>query len=273
MLAEISIGRRSYDPRFWSWLNVLWRSSGPGLVIGGLSGIVLAFLTRQKRQMAVFFLVLLSALTVNTLSSKIGTNSRYSIILGLFLIPYAWFFVGGMLAFLRLGRMTFFILILSFLAFNSMQTLRKDIPRTTEMICLAPPEIKNIAAWLKEHVRAHESLVLEGDPHDVFPANILIRSGIASRKYKIIFKPPFGKKDFENGKEFERYIWRRRTNYLVLNSGNSFQKMLNLDLSKKYQDFGGAVFERVFEESVPMSGKFIIYKISYPEFSGSGGDA
>jgi hypothetical protein len=79
------------------------------------------------------------------------------------------------------------------------------------------------------------------------------------------------KKDFENKKTFEQYIWKHRTDYLVLNSESYLQKILSLDLSKKRQDLGDAVFEAAFEENVPGRGRYIIYRISYRESPGGGG--
>jgi hypothetical protein len=49
--------------------------------------------------------------------------------------------------------------------------------------------------------------------------------------------------------------------------------MLSLDLSKKRQDLGDAVFEAAFEENASGWGKYIIYRIFYRESPGDGGHA
>jgi hypothetical protein len=51
------------------------------------------------------------------------------------------------------------------------------------------------------------------------------------------------------------------------------QEILKFDLSKKRQDLGDAMFEAAFEKDVPGRGKYVIYRISYREPSGSGGNA
>ncbi|MFA5168807.1 MAG: hypothetical protein WC530_09795, partial [Candidatus Omnitrophota bacterium] len=238
-------------------------SSGPSWVIGGLSGIVLAFLMRQKRQLAIFFLVLLSAFTVNTLSARMWNNSRYSIILGLFLIPYAWFFVDRALAFLGLRRIIFFILSLIFLTVDFVQTAQKSVSQTTAMICMTPPEIINIATWLKNHVRADEFLIIEGDPCNVWQNNIVLRSRLSPKRCMVISMPVGGKSFFENKEGFERYILTHRTRYLVLNSESDLQKVLNFKLDQKKQRLGDISFEVVFEQDVFGYGKYLIYRISY----------
>ncbi|MFH1208620.1 MAG: glycosyltransferase family 39 protein [Candidatus Omnitrophota bacterium] len=274
--AEIAMGRFPYDPRWWSWLDVLWRSSGPSLVIGGLSGIVLAFLTRQKRQLSIFFLVLWLAFTINTLSARMVCGVRYSIILGLFLIPYAWFFIDRLLAFVGLRKIVFFILaLLSILTVDFAQALWKEIPLTTELLCVTPSGIKNIAKWLKDHVQKDEFLVIEADSHDGFPSNILLRSGIHSQKCTLVYAPLFENKLFENKEKARKYFLRVRPKYLVLNSGGYLKKVLSFDLNQQNQSLGNISFKVVFEQYEPMLeiGKYIIYKISYPEFSGGGGNA
>jgi hypothetical protein len=241
-------------------------------VIGGLSGIVLAFVTRQKRQLAVFFLVLLSAFTINTLSARMVGGARYSIVLALFLIPYAWFSVDGLLAFLGFRRITFFVLSASFLIAGFARPIWKAFPQMNGVMAITPPGVINVGTWLKNHVRADETLIISNDRHDSLQTNIMLRSGIPHKRCLVTLLLS-ARRDFESEKEFKQYIWKHRTNYLVLNSESYLREILNLDLNKKYQDIGDVVFERAFEENVPMPEKFIIYRISYKEPSGSGGDA
>ena len=274
--AEIAMGRFPYDPRWWSWLDLLWQNSGPSLVAGGLSGIVLAFLTRQKRQLSIFFLVLLLAFTINTVSARMVVATRYSVIFGLLLIPYTWFFVDRLLTFVGLRRIVFFILILlSILTVDFAQALWKEIPRTTELLCITPPGIKNIARWLKDHVCAGDFLVIEADSHDGFPSNILLRSGIHSKKCMLVYAPLFENGFFKNKEKAKKYLLTMRPKYLVLNSEGYLKKVLNFDLSQKNQSLEGISFKVVFEQYEPLFeiAKYIIYEISYPESPGGGGDA
>ena len=272
--ASIALGRFLYDSRWWSWLDVLWRSSGPSLVIGGLSGIVLAFLMRQKRQLSIFFLVLWLAFTISTVAARMVCGVRYSIIFGLFLIPYTLFFVDRLLAFLRLRRIVFLILaLLSILTIDFAQALQQETHRTGELFCITPPGVINIAKWLKDHVRAEETLIISNGPGGGFQNSIMLRSGVPHPKCMLLYVPLLRRGPFNNKKDFEQYIWEHRTNYLVLNSGSYLQEILNLDLHKIRQDLGNAVFEAAFEENMFGWGRYIIYRVSYREPLGSGENA
>jgi hypothetical protein len=272
--AEITMGRFLYDSRWWCWLDVLWRNSGPSVVIGGLSGIVLAFLTRQKRQLSIFFLILWLAFTINTLSARMVCLMRYSVILALFLIPYIWFFVDRSLALLKLRKVVFFmIILLSILTMDFAQISRKQTRPTDELFSVTPPGIINVGTWLKGHVGAGETLIVSNDSNDYFQNNIMLRSGVHFKRCLLLRAPVLGDEPFVSQQAFEQYIWENRSNYLVLNSESYLQKILKLDLDKKRQDLGNAAFELTFEETVPGRGKYLIYRISYRGFSGNGGNA
>jgi hypothetical protein len=228
---------------------------------------------RQKRQLAIFFLVLLSAFTVNTLSAKMVSGTRYSIILGLFLIPYAWFFVDRALVFLKGRRKIVLILFLIFPAVNFWQVTQKSFTVMSEVLFVLPPEIKAVALWLKNNVCAEETLIISADRYDVLQNSIVLQSGISPKMCIITYMPVGGKSFFENKEGFERYILTHRTRYLVLNSESDLQKVLNFKLDQKKQRLGDVSFEAAFEQNGAGFGKYIIYRISYPESSGSGEDA
>ena len=268
---EIAAGTVLYDPRVFSWLVVLWRSSGASLLIGGLSGIVLAFLMRQKRQLSVFFLVLLLAFTINSCAARMWHAVRYCIVLVLLLIPYAWFFVDKALTFLGDRKTLFLLCFLIFPAVDAWQIARKPDSTMPHAVSLMH-NVTRVAQWLKTNVRQNETLIFGADRCDVHPNYIILRAGIIplSRCMTVWTNE---ESYLKNKKTFEQYIWDQRTSYLVLNSESYLQKMLSLDLSKKRQDLDGAVFEAVFEENVPGWGRYIIYRISYREPPGGGGHA
>ena len=268
---EIEAGTVTYDPGVFSWLVVLWRSSGPSLVVGGLLGVFFAFLSRKKFELALFFLALLSAFTINSCAARMWHAERYSIVLVLLLIPYAWFFVDKTLTFLGDRKELFFLFFLIFPAVDTWQIVRKPNSTMPYMFSLMTEDINNVARWLKNNVRQDETLIIGADRFDVFPSYIMLRGGIASlgRCWTVWNAVP----SIKNKEEFEQAIRWRRMKYLVLNSESDLQKVLNFKLDRKNQRLGDALFEAVFEQNVPGFGKYIIYRISYPESSGSGGDA
>jgi len=178
-----------------------------------------------------------------------------------------------LLAFLKFKKAIFFALSMIFLAAGFAQFIGKASPQMNEMMAITPPGVINVSAWLKNHVRADEALIVSNDRHDCFQTNIMLRSGIHFKRCLLLSAPVFESGLFINKKTFEQYIWKHRTDYLVLNSESYLQKILSLDLSKKRQDLGDAVFEAAFEENVPGRGRYIIYRISYRESPGDGGHA
>ena len=160
-----------------------------------------------------------------------------------------------------------------FLVAGFAQFIGKASPQRNEMMAITPPGVINVSAWLKNHARADETLIVSNDPSDAFQTNIMLRSGVPSQKCLLLYEPLNASEPFINKKAFEQYIWDHRTSYLVLNSESYLQKMLSLDLSKKRQDLDGAVFEAAFEENASGWGKYIIYRISYRVPPGDGGHA
>jgi len=268
--AEIAAGTVPYDPRVYSWLIVLWRSSGASMVIGGLLGILFAVFSRKRFELALFFLTLLTAFTVHSCAARMWHTERYSITLALMLIPYAWFFVDRVLALLKIRRTAFFLLILIIPAVEIWEIARKPLVAIPHMFSLMTEDVSSLARWLKKNVRQDETVIIGADRFDVYPSYLMLRGGILpSTRCLIAWNtvPPF-----KNKEGFEQCLRENRTKYLVLNSESNLQKILKMDLRKKEQNFGGASFENVFERSMPAFGKYIIYRISYREPAGGNKD-
>jgi len=261
---EIMIGRVPYDPRPWSWLAILWRTTDPSLVIGGLSGMVLAFLTRQKRQLSAFFLILFSGFTINTVTAHMAGNDRYSIILALFLVPYAWFFVARVLVFLDIRLKTLLALFLIFPALSFWQIARRPLETIPGMFFIIPAEVKMLGLWLRDHVRPDETLLVSADRYDLWQNNIMLYSRISPKKYQIVGTLFCGRGGFETKEKVSRYFLDHQTKYLVLNSEGYLQKLLNLRLDQKNQSRWNFSFEAVFGQDLGKDGKFVIYRMSYP---------
>jgi len=270
---EIAGGTVSYDPGVFSWLVVLWRSSGPSLVIGGLLGVLFSFLSRKKFELALFFLALLLTLTINSCATRMWHNERYSIVLGLLLIPYAWFFVDKALTFLDGSKKLFFLLFLIFPAIDTWQIIQKPNTTMPHMLNLMTEDINNVARWLKKNVRQNETLIIGADRFDVFSSYIMLRGEITPSTRCLTVRNAEPVPFFKSKEEFERCIWFGRPKYLVLNSESDLQKVLNFKLDQKKQRLGDISFEVAFEQDGAGFGKYIIYRISYPESSGGGEDA
>lgn len=258
--AEIADGRIPYDPALWSWAGVLWRSSGLGIVAGGFAGIALAFLTRQKRALAVFFLVAFLSMTANTYMIRMWHHPRYSIILALFLIPYGWFLAQRFLVLLKMDRKVFYALFFLLPAVNFWQM---PFGAIESMFCFTPPAIKGVALWLKENVKPDDLVIIDADLSNAYPANILLRSGVSPSRCLLLWRPTFHGERFPTEREFERYLREQRPRYLVLHSEGQIKKMLGWDLTQKEHALGMLTFQTVKEEDLPNLGRYSIYRVSY----------
>lgn len=261
--ASIVTGRFAHAPRLWSWVKILWEGSGPGLVFGGLLGMALALIRRRSGQLALFFLILWAVFTWGIFAARMVPNHRYSIVLGLLMIPYAWFLVERLSDRLKVIRGPLFIVFLAILAAGFIPRARRLITRTSEMFCTTPQEITRIAAWLKEHVRENETLVMEADPQDVFPSNILIRSGISPWKSRLVYTPLSQGWFLRKNEAPSLNVLERRPDYLVLNSEGFLRQILGFDPQKTWQSLGGAFFRVVYVQAVPGYGTFFICRGFY----------
>lgn len=258
--AEIADRRIPYDPALWSWVGVLWHSSGPGIVSGGGAGIVLAFLKRQKRALAVFFLVAFLSMTANTYMARMWHHPRYSIILALFLIPYGWFLVQRFLVLFKMDRKVFYALFFLLPAVNFWQM---PFGAIASMFCFTPPAIKEVAQWLKENAGPDDRLVIDADHSNAYPANILLRSGISPSRCLLLWRPTYHSERFPSKQKFEHYLLGQRPRYLVLYSEGQIKKMLDWDLTRRRYSLGTVTFETVKEEDLPNLGRYSIYRVFY----------
>ncbi len=261
--ASIAAGKVPYDPRFWSWLFLLMKSSGPALVIGGLLGMALAMFLRQRMQLAIFFMLLFLMFSMSSYMARMWHHDRYSIPLALLLIPYAWFLVDRALFVPGKWKKIFFVCFLAFPVMDFWPMLCRPAEAIPLMVSSTPHEIKEISAWLKNNVRPDETLVIDPDPYNLYSGKILIHSGILSTRSLLIVSPLLEQTTFPRRQDFLRYIRRHRTKYLFLNSKGYLPKILGFDPGNKKVNLDEVSFEVVFERNMGDFGKYLIYSMSY----------
>ncbi|MBU9888731.1 MAG: glycosyltransferase family 39 protein [Candidatus Omnitrophica bacterium] len=264
---EIAGGTVPYDPSVYSWVRVLWRSSGASLVAAGFLGMIGSFLTRKKFEIGLFFLILLTGFTVQSCSGRMWHTERYSIILTLLIIPYAWFFADRVLAWLKIRRTAVFLGLLILPLGEAWYISQRPIATIPHVFSLMTEDVFSLAQWLKKNVRKEETVIIGADRFDVYPSYLMLRGGILpSSRCLVVWNtvPPF-----KNKEGVEQFIKTQRTAYLVLNSEGYLQKVLNFDLEKETVDSGGIRFTVMFQRDVPTFGRYVIYKISVPEPGGT----
>lgn len=250
-----------YDPRFWSWFHVLWGSAGPTLMAGGVGGIFLAIVSRRKWEFAVFFGILFFALTFNSYAARMWHHERYSIPLVLWLIPYAVYFFDRVFGILGPRWKVLLILFVFFSMAGFFWTSFRAMPN---MLNFTLPEITELGAWLRKNVGPRENIIIDADPFHVYPANIMLRTGISPQRCLVLKNPIFGKRLFENKKNILNYLLLNRPRYLALNSeGQLQQKIFKFDLKEKKIVMDGIVFEIRLIKDLRHHGQYLVYEISY----------
>ncbi|MBU9888730.1 MAG: glycosyltransferase family 39 protein [Candidatus Omnitrophica bacterium] len=258
-----------YDLGLGCWLCVLWRTFDPGFLLAGSLGAIFAFLLRRGSELSLFLLISFLTLTVSTSSGWLVVNDRYSIILGLLLIPYAWFFAEKALWFL--GNRKAYILagLLVIPAFHFWKiTQHPDLLPSIlpNQICSIPQGVKEVGEWLRQRVGVGERIIIDADPDDLYPVNIFLRSGLPSKQHLALRMPrPWVKQEaFSDEDGFREHLLTHQPRYVILASNGYLRNVLRFDPGEKRWVAEGLFFENIFEREIENRDmKYSIYRVSY----------
>ena len=254
---EILLQRVPYAKQIFGWLNILYKTLGPIIVICGIFGMLYSIAKKRFLHLTLLFLYLYSLYTINALTERMWYNYRYSILLGLLILPYSVLCIEKISVPLRLKPIILFLPFIFFSMLGFKNITSRYIFRST-----LPVEIKEIAQWLKVNVSSRGKLILSSDRLDASEQDIVVRSGISPKNFFIVSTPLTGPLTTEE--DIRRYINYEKPRYLILNSSSFLQGVLNFDMSQKNLSELGYRFELVYASGdIPDFGKFNIYKIYY----------
>ncbi|MEI8012199.1 MAG: glycosyltransferase family 39 protein [Candidatus Omnitrophota bacterium] len=262
-MKSILEGGLTYDSRLLSWFFLLCKSTGNALTIVGCVGIFSSIILRRHFQLAIFFIVLFIALTTNSVLLRMVHHERYSILLGILLIPYAIFFVNEVVLFFRIKHklmLLFFVILpmfdFGFVAFNATLTM----PTILQLIT---PDMKQVSHWLKGNVAYNEKFILDNDHFDALGASIFLYSGLLPRQCCILNN--FSAEDYkiENKEKFPIFLWSMKPTYLLLNTSSHLQRVLKFNLGRKKFYVWGITFEFLRYQDMNAFGQYLIYRLSY----------
>lgn len=251
--AEILLQRVPYSRELFGWLKILYKMLGYIVVICAVSGILYSFVKKRYLYLASLFLYLFSLYTLNTIAGRMWYNERYSIILGLLILPYAVLCIEKIPSFLKFNPA---ILLLPFIFFSALQFQKITI----HMLPTLPKEVKEVANWLKLNVSLSEKLILSSDAWDASDQDIVIRSSLCPANFFVVSTPLANPKSVTK-EIINEYITNQKPSYLILNSGSFLQKILNFDMTREDLDNFGYKFKLVYSQDTPDLGRFNIYKI------------
>ena len=251
-----------YDPRIYSWLILLWKNSGSGIVLGGLLGIAFAVWLRRGAVLAIFFFVLLFVFSISSSSGHLMLFSRYSILLGIFLIPYAVFFIDTVASFFRMSFLFLLALIFllsgfSYIFYDHKHTMPDMFSNEASYV-----DHKAVGEFLKTMAWDRQGLVLVDD--DIFMCHIqpiALISGISPNYYVFTNFHEFNH-NLNIKEKVTADILNGRFAYLVLHSKGPVQKFLHLDMSQKEISFDHVVLMKVFQQVMSDGERYSVYRVS-----------
>lgn len=268
MRAQI-LSQPAYSKEVLGWLRILSSNIGFHIVLIGLCGIAAAFLRRKSFYLALFFLLLLSAYTVNSLLSRMWYAERYTLILGLLILPYSFLFIEKVTLLLKINPIIVFLpfILFSLLNFNKIYHL-PIFYMPTMVTAKFPREISDIAMWLKENNTPGDKIILGSSKLSDFIPDIVVRSGISPRRFFEVYTPLVEEIHRPKSRILE-YIFKERPRYIVLHSNSYLREALDFDMEQEELDNFDLAFKRVFVRNTTIdSGNYSIYEISYNNKNG-----
>ncbi len=260
---EIMEKKIFYDPSLWSWLSVLWRSSGGLFLIGGLLGMITSIkLSGQKLFLAYFFVIGFTSLSVNSFIAHQWHHEKYSLILGLLLIPYAVFLFDHISDRFLQKKWWVYSLLLILLLINFYHIAQTRSVSLRYMNSVSTEDINDLSRWLRENLSSGRCFFIDWDPFAVYWQSIILKSGFPKERYQDIGTTYFQSSFQNSAGSFETFIKDQQPEYVVLNSKGPVQKVMNFDFNKKILVFGDITLEAVFTKDLGGHGKYQIYHVA-----------
>ncbi len=262
--AEIML-RVHHPKQIFGWINVLYKNLGYTIVLSGMCGMVVSFFRRKNFYLALFFMVLFVTFTINSLLNRMWYNERYSLILGILIVPYFAYFVEKIANYLRLKPAVIFLpfILLSLLEFKKIyKTPSFYMPHMAFSIS---PKIKDLARWIGANVSPVGKIILSSDRYDAYPQDIIVRSGISPLRFRTFFTPLIHPKDIAI-ERFKEFMDHEKPSYLVLLSESFLEDYLRFDMNERRITRNNIAFEIIFEINLTESIKCNVYKITYSHF-------
>lgn len=264
MRAEILLRHPEHQKEILRWLKVLSWNIGYPVVISGMLGVIYAFIRKKAASLAVLFLLLLSIYTVNSMLCRMWYNERYTIILGILLLPYSLLFVEKIASFLKAKPIFMFLpfIALSFSDFNKIY--RKPVFYMPNIVTTRlPQEISDIGIWLKNNTSSQDKIIISSDSYDLYIPDIVIRSSIPPGRFFEVYTPLV--EPISRSKEsIMRYIYSEKPRYLVLYSSGYLREVLDFEMSQDRVNRFGLTFVLVYSRHITLdSGIYNIYEIIY----------
>lgn len=261
-LIKDNIARRGYllntlyNLLFWPAVIVL--SFTPAIFILALIGLF----ESAVRLRHVDFLILFLAVYIlyayqSTLGESLAPFARYSIILGVILLPFAGVGLSCLVASIAekkarlLTFLTFFSMVISFAIMIPFSIPGKPYLRgkmsSVSPVTFLPYYVEELITWVNENVSPSDKIVLDSQAHE----SILIKfySKLSDQQVKM---------RWENDDELMRFIQRHKPKYLLYSPYGKVKRLFNLNPANSIQKEKGLVFQLLFKTK-----NYQIYQLTY----------
>lgn len=230
------------------WLSILYDSLGI-IAIFGLLGIIHS-LSKRKFYPPLLFLIPLAIFTYKTTIEQLNLDVRYSITLGILLIPFSAMMLKKMLSYLNIRSMLIFILLI-YEVFGPKIALLKDKIRT-------PYFVKDVAHYLKDNVKPNEKILIDWSYDDQFSEGIMMESNLERERFLFVPRKVIDRHLLSDERDVWAIFKKERPDYLIYSSDGWLTNTFPFLESEETNSISNLKFDFLYE-----SDPFKIYKIFY----------
>lgn len=228
------------------WPAILDKTLPPYIFALGCLGIAVSVVKKRGRHLILFFAVLSAFLLYKVFSETILVQPRYTLTLGLFLIPYAGLSLYNISVFAkkhsrRYISPVFFTVFLMAISFGAIKTAVAERP-------LLPNSIKELASWLKAHAGPQDKIIIDQDEFHLYPENIILHSRIDPDRFFVVSAEYIveGVRHADK-KAVLNYLSDARTKYMVFAKRGYLREIFHFDNDNRMIKEYGYSYKPVYD--------------------------
>ncbi len=237
--------------KIWFWPNTLLNTLGIPMFIFGFLGVLFCLVKREKLFFAGMFLIILAIFVLRTVQEKLYLQPRYSITLGLMLIPFAVFIFIKIIDMIN-RKIPYWIVLL--LLWTMIPAIGKNI--FAEPL-YAPEFAKNIARYMKNNITKGENIIMDHCGDEKFKEPIKLLSGINPKQFVLTpYMTASGKQLVFDKKVFFDNLEKENIQILIYSPYGNLGSALALEKQGAQAKIDGFYFHLVYT-----SGPYYIYRV------------
>jgi len=243
---------------FWTkllfWPRSLINTLGLPVFIFGLAGVIYCVYKKINIPGVIIFLLLFLVFIVETLLERLYMQPRYSITLGLMLIPFSFFFCFKLMEVLNKKKRKIPAVAALLLAASMIPAING---RLSAEPLSAPFFAKDIAAYLNKNVRAEENIFIDHCGDERYREPIKVMSRLRPTQFPAMYYLVTKNGKWEVDKErFFNILRAKHVKFLVYSPKGDLKNILALEKKGADAVIDNFRFRRIFK-----SGPYAIYRV------------